>query len=110
MVRCPTHRNRQKVRWLIWGVWFGLVRLPGDSNCEAAHGVGGSMVRVTRRPTLGKDGRFGWKGLPDGGAAARCGKGCGALVLLDVAGDSHPQVVGHSDSSLGASNGPTVFG
>jgi hypothetical protein len=81
MVRCPAHRNGQKVRWLVWGVRFGLVSLPSDSNCEAAHGVGGSMVGVAGRPALEKDGWFGWKGLPDGGATTHCGKGCGTLVL-----------------------------
>jgi hypothetical protein len=78
MVRCPAHRSRQKVRCPVWGVRFGSVRLPSDSNCGAAHDVRGATLGVAGWATLGKDGWFRWKGLPDGGAATHCRKGCGS--------------------------------
>jgi hypothetical protein len=81
MIRCPAHRNRQKVRWTVWGVRFGSLRLPGDSSCGVAHGVGGSMVGWPGGRHWERMVWFRWKGLPDGGGAARCGKGCGTLVL-----------------------------
>jgi hypothetical protein len=64
MVRCLAHRNGQKVRWLVWGVRFGLVSLPGDSNCEAAHSVGGSTVGVAERPALERMDGSGGKAYP----------------------------------------------
>jgi hypothetical protein len=56
VIQCPAHRDGQKVRWPVWGVWFGSVRLPGDSICEAAHGVGGSTVGWSSDRHWGKNG------------------------------------------------------
>jgi hypothetical protein len=81
MVWCPALRSGQKVRWPVWGVRFGSVRLPGDSNFGVAHGMGGSTMGWPGSWHWGRMGWFRWKGLPNGEVAARCRKGCGTLVL-----------------------------
>jgi hypothetical protein len=81
VICCLADQNGQKVRWLVWSVWFGSIRLIGDSICEASHSVGGLIVGVAGPLELGKDGWFGWKAYPMEQQQRAVEKGCGTFIL-----------------------------
>jgi hypothetical protein len=72
------------VRWLAWSIWFGSPMLSGGLIWRIMRGLSESTARVGKRLGFGEDGgRAQVTGLPNGGAATRCGEGM-RYKLLDA--------------------------